>query len=264
VPRPYTAPVQSQEGTTRCPGGFHNNNMLDGKQVLIVEDDAVTAVVLQGMLLKFGAAAVVRGDVRSAWDALRARPFDLVFLDLCLGDSDGEALLRELRASPAAGAPDPRTPVVVITGRHDLDSRVRLLDSGADQFVMKPFDVRELEALVRAVFRRRAAAGTLAERAELQFDAIERTCTFRGRAVVLTRAEFDILQCLARSYPQAVPASGLLKDANDAAVRATALHVHIHHLRQKLDEGLIETVRGVGYRLADAHVAGPNLHPLAA
>ena len=237
--------------------------MLDGKQVLIVEDDPVTAVVLQGMLLKFGAAAVVRGEARSAWEALRARPFDLVFLDLCLGESDGEALLRQLRAGAPGGAPDPRTPVVVITGRHDLDSRVRLLDSGADQFVMKPFDVRELEALVRAVFRRRAAGGAPSERAELELDAAERTCTFRGHTVVLTRAEFDILLCLARSYPQAVPATGLLKDANDGAVRATALHVHIHHLRQKLHEGAIETVRGVGYRLADGQVAGPNL-PLAA
>ena len=239
--------------------------MLDGKQVLIVEDDPVTAVILKGMLLKLGAAAVIRGEAASAWEALCAQPFDLVFLDLCLGDSDGELLLRRLRAGAAPGAPDPRTPVVVITGRPDLDSRVRLLDCGADQFVMKPFDLRELEALVRAVFRRRAAAGRMVDRGELELDADERTCAFRGRPVVLTRAEFDILLCLARSYPQAVPAAGLLKDASDAAVRATAMHVHIHHLRHKLNEGAIETVRGVGYRLADGQLADPNLpQPLAA
>jgi two-component system response regulator QseB len=238
--------------------------MLDGKQVLIVEDDPVTAVVLQGMLLKLGAAAAVRQETASAWDALCTQRFDLVFLDLCLGDGDGETLLRQLR-SAGAGTHDPRTPVVVITGRHDLDSRVRLLDAGADQFVMKPFDLRELEAMVRAVFRRRILAGVPAERGELEIDAAERACTWRGRQVVLTRAEFDILLCLARSYPQAVPAAGLLKDAGDGALSATALHVHIHHLRQKLDEAAIETVRGVGYRLADGQLAGSGLRqPIAA
>ncbi|GAB3771851.1 response regulator transcription factor [Ramlibacter monticola] len=233
--------------------------MLDGKQVLIVEDDPVTAVVLQGMLRKLGAVAVVRDDAACAWKALCAQPFDLVFLDLCLGESDGETLLRQLRATGASGAPDPRTPVVVITGRADLDSRVRLLDSGADQFVMKPFDLRELEALVRAVFRRRSANGRLGDRAELELDAPGRSCVFRGRRVVLTRAEFDILLCLVRSYPQAVPAAGLLKEANDAPQRSTALQVHIHHLRQKLHEDAIETVGGVGYRLADGQVADPTL-----
>jgi two-component system response regulator QseB len=239
--------------------------MLDGKQVLIVEDDPVTAVVLQGMLLKLGAAAAVRQETGSAWDALCTQHFDLVFLDLCLGDGDGETLLRQLRSAAAPATHDPRTPVVVITGRHDLDSRVRLLDAGADQFVMKPFDLRELEAMVRAVFRRRILAGPAAERGELEIDAAERACTWRGRQVVLTRAEFDILLCLARSYPQAVPAAGLLKDAGDGALSATALHVHIHHLRQKLDESAIETVRGVGYRLADGQLAGSGLQqPLAA
>jgi DNA-binding response OmpR family regulator len=239
--------------------------MLDGKQVLIVEDDPVTAVVLRGMLLKLGAAAVVRGEAGSAWEALCAQRFDLVFLDLCLRNSDGETLLRQLRAGTGQEAPDPGTAVVVVTGRHDLDSRVRLLDAGADQFVMKPFDLRELEALVRAVFRRRAATGTSPERGELELDATGRMCTFRGRPVVLTRAEFEILLCLARSYPQAVPAGGLLKEASDIAVSATALHVHIHHLRQKLGERAIETVRGVGYRLADGQLAGSQgQQPLAA
>lgn len=239
--------------------------MLDGKQVLIVEDDPVTAVVLQGMLLKLGAAAAVRQETGSAWDALCTQHFDLVFLDLCLRDGDGETLLRQLRCAAPPATPDPRTPVVVITGRHDLASRVRLLDAGADQFVMKPFDLRELEAMVRAVFRRRVLAGAQTERAELEIDASGRACSWRGRQVVLTRAEFDILLCLARSYPQAVPAAGLLKDAGDGALSATALHVHIHHLRQKLDEAAIETVRGVGYRLADGQLAGSGLQqPLAA
>jgi len=174
--------------------------MLDGKEVLIVEDDPVTAVVLRGMLLKLGAAAVVRQDAGSAWDALCAQRVDLVFLDLCLADGDGESLLRRLRASSGTPLPDAGTPVVVITGRHDIESRVRLLDAGADHFVMKPFDLRELEALVRAVLRRRAPKGGQVEGA-LELDAAGRTCRYRGRPVVLTRAEFDILLCLARSFP---------------------------------------------------------------
>jgi two-component system response regulator QseB len=236
--------------------------MLDGKQVLIVADDPVTAVVLRGMLLKLGAAAVVRPDAASAWEALSAQRFDLVFLDLCLGDAEGEAVLRRLRHG--AGCSDARTPVVVITGRHDLDSRVRLLDAGADQLVMKPFDRRELEGLVRAVFRRRARPGRLVDRGELELDPVQRVCHYRGRLVVLTRAEFDILLCLARSFPQAVPATGLLKDAGEAPQGATALHVHIHHLRQKLDESAIVTVRGTGYRLADGQLTDSTLQPLAA
>jgi two-component system, OmpR family, response regulator QseB len=240
--------------------------MLHGKQVLIVEDDAVTAVVLRGMLLKLGAAAVVRQEAAAAWEALCTQPFDLLFLDLCLGEGegDGEALLRQLRASTGAGMPDAHAPVVVITGRHDIESRVRLLDAGADQFVMKPFDLRELVALVRAVFRRRAPAGRPANRGALELDAQQRTCRYRGRLVVLTRAEFDILLCLARSYPQAVPAAGLLHGGGEGAPSATALHVHIHHLRQKLEEGAIETVRAVGYRLADGQIADSAPQPLAA
>lgn len=226
--------------------------MLNGKQVLVVEDDAVTAVVLQGMLLKLGAAAAVRQDTASAWEALGAQRFDLVFLDLCLGDGDGETLLRRLRAGTGAAAPDARTPVVVITGRHDLDSRVRLLDAGADQFVRKPFDLRELQGLASAVLRRRALAGP---QRQLALDPVQCACHYRGRLVVLTRSEFDILLCLARSWPQAVPAEGLLKDAGEGTPRVTALHVHIHHLRQKLDAGAIETVPDGGYRLADGQLA---------
>ncbi|HET8746074.1 MAG TPA: response regulator transcription factor [Ramlibacter sp.] len=230
--------------------------MLDGKQVLIVEDDAVTAIVLQGMLLKLGAAAVVRQGAGSAWQALCAQRFDLVFVDLCLGTGEGEALLRRLRAGteadPPAPAPDARTPVVAITGRHDLDARVRLLDAGADQFVHMPFDLRELQELVHAVFRRRALAGPQ----QFALDPVQRACHYRGRLVALTRAEFDILLCLARSWPQTVPAGGLLKDAGEGAPPGlTALHVDIHHLRQKLDVGTIETVRDVGYRLTDAQLA---------
>jgi two-component system, OmpR family, response regulator QseB len=238
--------------------GRSTTRMLDGKQVLIVEDDPLTAVVLRGMLLKLGAAAVVRQEAGSAWEALCAQPSDLMFLDLGLGDADGEALLRRLRGSAGTAPPAPGTPVVVITGRHDLDSRVRLLAAGADQFVMKPFGLRELEALVRAVFRRRGAPGGLVDRGELELDPVARACTWRGRQVVLTRAEFDVLLCLARSHPQALPAAGLLQDAGDRAPSATALHVHIHHLRQKLDQAAIETVRGLGYRLADGQPAGTD------
>jgi two-component system, OmpR family, response regulator QseB len=238
--------------------------MLDGKQVLIVEDDPVTAVILQGMLLKLGAAAVVREPAASAWDALCAQPFGVVFLDLCPGVADGEALLLRLRASAGTKIPEPRTPVVVLTGRHDLDSRVRLLDAGADQLVTKPFDLRELEALVCAVLRRRAVAGQRVDCGELELDPVQRACHYRGRLVVLTRAEFDILLCLARSYPQAVPAGGLLKDAGAGEPGTTALHVHIHHLRQKLDQRAIETVRAAGYRLADGQRADSQLQPLAA
>jgi DNA-binding response OmpR family regulator len=238
--------------------------MLDGKEVLIVEEDPVTAVVLRGMLLKLGAAAVVRQEAGSAWDALCARHFDLVFLDLCLRDSDGEALLRRLRAGAGTALPHASTPVVVITGRHDIDSRVRLLDAGADHFFMKPFDLRELEALLRAVFRRHAAAVPSTDSGGLELDGAQRACSYRGRPIALTHAEFDILLCLARSYPQAVPAAGLLRDAGPDAPGAVAVHVHIHHLRHKLAPVAIETVGGVGYRLADGQLAGSGGQRLAA
>jgi DNA-binding response OmpR family regulator len=238
--------------------------MLDGKQVLIVEDDPVTAVVLGGMLLKLGAAAAVRQQAASAWDALCAQRFDLVFLDLSLGSHDGEALLRQLRGGAGDDATQARPPVVVITGRHDIDARLHLLEAGADQFVMKPFDIRELQALVGEVFRRRAPADGAPGPGELELDPVQRVCHYRGRLVVLTRVEFDILLCLARSFPQAVPATGLLHDAGDGAPGVTALHVHVHHLRQKLHHAAIETVRGIGYRLADRQRADATLQALAA
>jgi two-component system, OmpR family, response regulator QseB len=238
--------------------------MLVGKQVLIVEEDPVTAVVLRAMLFKLGAAAVVLQEAASAWAALCTQRFDLVFLDLCFGDGAGEALLRELRNAPHTAPTHAGTPVVVMAGRHDLDSRLRLLDAGTDHFVMKPFDLRELQALVRAVFRRRAQAGRVMGRGDLELDPARRACHYRGRLVVLTRSEFDILLCLVRSFPQAVPSSGLLKEGDEGASSATALHVHIHHLRQKLGEETIETVRRVGYRLADGQPADSELQPLAA
>src|SRR4051812_45523289 len=119
-------------------------------RVLVVEDDEGIAEGLRVNLQQQGSAVDVAGSVKAAWAALRAEPFDLVLLDLGLPDADGSALLQRVRSAPAQGLPDPATPVLIMTARDEVASRIAGLDMGADDYVVKPFDAGELEARIRA------------------------------------------------------------------------------------------------------------------
>lgn len=173
--------------------------------------------------------------------------YDLVLLDLGLPRRDGLAVLRDLRARGND------VPVLVITARDAVADRVAGLDAGADDYLVKPFDLDELAARVRAVMRRRAGrASSVLHVGELEIDTSARHVRFRGKPVALSAREYALLEALA-DRPGAFLSRAQLEERLygwDEEVASNAVEVHIHALRRKLDPALIRNVRGLGYSLA--------------
>jgi two-component system response regulator RegX3 len=212
-------------------------------KVLVVEDDPAVAEPLLAGLRRNG----IDTDhvVYAAQVVHAAQSVDVVLLDLGLPDGDGIDVLRELRRVSDV-------PVIIATARGDETDRIVGLELGADDYVVKPFSVRELAARVRAVARRRRLDSTL-ETGRLVVDRTQHRVTLDGSEVELTAKEFDLLAVLAEDPGRAVPRQELFSRVWDPVWVGTGktLDVHVASLRKKLgDPSLIETVRGVGYRLA--------------
>ena len=179
--------------------------------------------------------------------ALAAGVYDLVLLDLALPRKDGLELLKALRRASSD------VPVMIITARDGVADRVAGLDSGADDYLVKPFDLDELLARARAVIRRRAGRGSPELRyGALTLDPVRREVTFRGQPVALSAREFSLLEALMQE-PGAVLSREKLEDAVygwGEEVGSNSVEVHLHHLRRKLAPELVRNVRGVGYRIA--------------
>jgi len=213
-------------------------------RVLLVEDDDAIAAPLAEGLEREGldVQRVATGEA-----ALESEPADLVLLDLGLPDLDGFEVCRRLRARSSV-------PIIVITARGEELDRVLGLELGADDYVVKPFGFRELLARIRAVSRRTAGAGSapIVQVGDLEVDLRARRTTVAGADVELTRKEFDLLALLV-SDPGAVRTrQEILESVWDAHWYGPTktLDVHIAALRKKLgDPALIETVRGVGFRI---------------
>jgi two-component system OmpR family response regulator/two-component system response regulator QseB len=219
-------------------------------RVLVVEDDAAIAAALRAHLQGQGWAVDVVDAMGPAWAALCAERFRIVLLDLGLADGDGMQLLRRLRASPEGRKPDPQTPVLIMTARDQVASRIEGLDLGADDYVTKPFDADELTARMRALLRRAAgrAQATLTC-GDLEVDPAARTVLRAGQLVELSSREFAVLLALLEARPRVLSRAQIEERlySFDQALESNAIEVHVHHLRRKLGEGLIRTVRGVGY-----------------
>ena len=221
-------------------------------RILVVEDDAGIAAGLRSNLQQRGYAVDGCALLEDAWAALRSERFDLVLLDLGLPDGDGGQLLQRIRHSAAApgGLPDPLTPVLIMTARDQVADRISGLDLGADDYLVKPFDLDELEARMRALLRRAAGrAHPLLRHGDLVLDPAAHSVLRAGQAVELTPREFTLLQVLLESRGRVLSRQQLearLYNWQDA-VGSNAVEVHVHHLRRKLGEGLIQTLRGVGY-----------------
>ncbi|MDH0646585.1 response regulator transcription factor [Pseudomonas sp. GD03858] len=219
-------------------------------RVLLVEDDQALAQGIRTALRGEGYTLDWLADGLEAEQALRGETFDLVLLDLGLPRRDGLDLLRSLRAAPTGKAP-----VLVLTARDATRERIQGLDAGADDYLVKPFDVDELKARIRALLRRsQGRAQPLLEHAGVSLDPARLTVRYRDRPVALTPMEFQLLhQLLAR--PGTVLTRERLAEAlygwHESGCGNT-LEVLIHNLRRKLDSGLIRTVRGVGYLIEDA------------
>jgi two-component system OmpR family response regulator/two-component system response regulator QseB len=219
-------------------------------RVLVVEDDQGIATGLAAHLARAGHAVDCTGAVGPAWGALGGEPYDVVLLDLGLPDGDGIDLLRRLRGAPPGRLPDPATPVLVITARDQVSARIAGLDLGADDYLTKPFDPDELAARMRALNRRRAGrAEAVLRYGTLEIDPAARTVRQSGESVELSAREFSVLLALVEARPHVLSRAQIEAKLYNwgTVLESNAIEVHVHRLRRKLGEGLVRTVRGVGY-----------------
>ncbi|SFI55193.1 response regulator transcription factor [Jannaschia pohangensis] len=219
---------------------------------LLIEDHAQLAQTVTERLALDGHGVDHAATLAEAADFLAVTPYDLILLDIMLPDGDGRDFLAAHRAGPAGD-----TPVIVMTARSDVADRIALLDSGADDYVTKPFDTMELEARIRAVLRRRGGrASPVIRHGDLTFDPFAATLSLAGddRPRELRNREMRLLEILL-SAPDRVHSKAQLTDRLFAAadeVSENAIEVYVARLRRKMEGSSvrIETLRGVGYRLA--------------
>jgi DNA-binding response OmpR family regulator len=213
-------------------------------RILLVEDDAALGEGVKAGLEDAGHAVDWVRDGRHGREALAMGRFTAVVLDLGLPRLDGLALLRELRARGDA------TPVLILTARDTVTDRVKGLDAGADDYLVKPFALDELKARVRSLARRTSGRATnrIAHRG-VEIDLESRHVACRGRSVQLSPREFAVLEALL-AHPGRTLSRAQLEERLypwGREVESNAIEVHVHHLRAKLYPELIRTVRGVGY-----------------
>jgi len=221
-------------------------------KILIIEDDAKTANALRGGLCGEGYDAALARTGEDGVLQLRSSSFDLLLLDWMLPGRDGIAIVKELRARGA------KTPVLLLTSRDAVEDRVLGLDSGADDYLVKPFAFAELLARVRVLLRRAGDTETLRRQiGDLVLDAENRRAYRSSKEITLTPREFDLIAYFMRHHGQTVTRRMLARDVWREPHRVTPLDnvidVHIAHLRRKIDDGhrnkLLHTVRGVGFVL---------------
>jgi two-component system OmpR family response regulator/two-component system response regulator QseB len=215
-------------------------------RILVVEDDPLLGDALHVGLRQRGFDVDWVRDGVAAELALRSEPFAAAVLDLGLPRLDGTEVLRRERER---GSP---TPVLVLTARDAIDARVRALDSGADDYVVKPVDLDELAARLRALVRRsRGEPAAVLEIGPLRLDPASRSVAFRGQPVMLQAREFNLLHELMLNAGRVLSREQLAARlyAWGEEVESNAVEVHVHHLRRKLAPEAIRTVRGVGYVL---------------
>jgi two-component system response regulator QseB len=214
---------------------------------LLVEDDTMIGRAVRQGLGEAGFSVDWVRDGRAASLALASGVYDVAVLDLGLPGKDGMAVLGELRARR-----DP-LPVLIVTARDSVPDRIAGLDAGADDYVLKPFDLDELVARLRALLRRHAGGGSpLMECGALSLDPRRREVRLAGQPVQLSAREFSLLEALMQR-PGAVLSREQLEDAVYGwghEVGSNAVEVHLHNLRRKLGTNTIRNVRGVGYKVA--------------
>lgn len=226
-------------------------------RVLVVEDEArMASLIRQGLEEEFYAVDVV-GNGAEAVDWITSVPYDLVVLDIMLPGMDGLTLCRKIRSMVQ------RMPILMLTARDSLDDKITGLDSGADDYLVKPFAIQELTARLRALSRREGPSKSV----ELVVgDLALDTATKRARRgiqlIELTAKEYALLELLMRHPEQVMTRDQIIEHVWDVGFDAESklIEVYVHSLRKKIDDGfevkLIQTVRGLGYRIGSDETAG--------
>lgn len=213
-------------------------------RILLVEDDPLLGDGVRAGLAQEGYAVDWVRDGRAAQTALTPGGYDLVVLDLGLPRISGLDLLTELRSARNS------VPVLILTARDSVADRVKGLDGGADDYLVKPFDLEELAARVRVLLRRRAGrSAPLIRHGDIVLDPASHDVTLRGKPVELSPREFAVLRELLENAGQVLSRARLEQSLYgwEREVESNAVEVHVHHLRRKLGGGLIKTLRGIGY-----------------
>lgn len=218
-------------------------------RVLAVEDDALLGDAIQAGLKQAGFAVDWVKDGVAAQHALETEPYAAVVLDLGLPRLSGLDVLQRLRARRDA------TPVLILTARDTVEDRIKGLDAGADDYLIKPFDMGELAARLRALVRR--ASGETAPaliNGALTLDPASHRVSYQGLSIDVSAKEFAVLQALMLNLDRVLTRAQIETQlyAWGDEIESNAVEVHIHHLRRKLAPELIQTVRGVGYLMPRA------------
>jgi DNA-binding response OmpR family regulator len=226
-------------------------------RILLVDDEQSVQTLLTYPLVKEGYEVITAGDGREALDRFAEQRFDLVVLDIMLPTLDGIEVCRRIRSRS-------RVPIIMLTAKGDEIDKVLGLEMGADDYITKPFSVREFRSRVRAALRRAEMLGGRPGGeepiviGELKLDFERRAVVMRGEELRLTYVEFEVLSALARSPGRVHTREMLLEQVwGDSAYRdSRTIDVHIRHLREKLERDprspeYLLTVRGVGYRFRD-------------
>lgn len=235
-------------------------------KALIVDDDGLMAQTIAVLLRRKGFTVTVVSDGAGAREMLTLYPFDAILLDMRLGRESGLDVLRGLRARQIA------TPVLILSGDLDTDTKVAALKSGADDYVTKPFRIDELVARILAVVRRaRSHATSTLQIGGITLDLSARLASARGTAIPLTVKEYDLLEALALSRGRTLSKDDLLGKLYDGLDEpgARIIDVFLCKLRRKLSDALgddapIETVWGRGYRLTEGRSHAQPSMPLSA
>ena len=213
-------------------------------RLLLVEDDESLGDAVKTGLTQFGYIVDWLKDGEAARGALKTEAFELIILDLGLPKLSGINLLQSIRHDGNA------TPVIILTARESVESRVKGLDCGADDYIIKPFDLNELSARIRALIRRsQGRADTVLQYRNVTLDPAAHSVMVDDVIINVPRREFSLLQKLLENSGHVLSREQLMQSIYgwDEDVDSNALEVHIHNLRKKLNANFIRTIRGVGY-----------------
>lgn len=215
-------------------------------RILLIEDDTILGQAVRDQIAADGHSVDWVNRLDAAGDAIRTTGFDLILLDLMLPDGRGIGFLKTMRARGGV------TPVIILTALDQVSDRIEGLNAGADDYLVKPFDLSELSARIGSVARRYSGnPNPIITHGPLQIDLAARSILLNGRSVVLTAREWALFEAFLARPGQLLSKAKLEEKlyAFDTEIESNTIEVHVSRLRKKLGAGIIETQRGLGYRL---------------